>query len=99
MERLAQFLDTLPVRDWFNRSAPRVRGGEINPESLDAPNAVAELIAEPLLIRRPLMIIDGVPVVGFDAAQLNARFSLGLDDGEENLEGCPRKPEQDRAAR
>ena len=94
-ERLEKFFNALPVSDWFNRTAPRVRDGEIDPDTIDKASAIAEMIAEPLLIRRPLMIIDGDFVVGFDAKQLNARFSLGLDRGDEDLENCPRKPEHE----
>jgi hypothetical protein len=50
------------------------------------------MIAEPLLIRRPLLVIDGAPVVGFDAAQLNADFNLQLPLNDEDLESCPRDP-------
>jgi nitrogenase-associated protein len=51
-ERLLAFLAPLPVAQWFNRAAPRVKNGEVQPEALDADAALALLLAEPLLIRR-----------------------------------------------
>ena len=56
-ESLLPFLAPLPVADWFNRAAPRIKSGEIVPEALDAEAALALLLAEPLLIRRPLMAL------------------------------------------
>ncbi len=32
---LAAFLVDLPVEDWFDRSAPRVKSGEVRPAGLD----------------------------------------------------------------
>jgi nitrogenase-associated protein len=52
---LMPYLAELPVPQWFNRAAPRVKSGEIVPEALNADAALALLLAEPLLIRRPLM--------------------------------------------
>ncbi len=54
-ERLRPFFGDLPVRDWFNPTAPRIKGGEVCPERLDEPTALALMIADPLLIRRPLI--------------------------------------------
>lgn len=90
-ERLQRFFGTLPVSDWFNRSAPQIRDGEIDPDRVDASQAMTLLINTPLLIRRPLMVIDGETVVGFDVARLNNRFALGLSEDEAELEACPRK--------
>lgn len=54
-DELASYFAGLPVRDWFNRSAPAVRDGELDIDALDADAALALLVAEPLLIRRPLI--------------------------------------------
>lgn len=89
-ESLLAFLAPLPVPAWFNRAAPRVKSGEVVPEQLDADTALALLIDEPLLIRRPLMIReDGARCVGFDTAEVE-RF-VGLTPSaplSASLEGC-----------
>lgn len=91
-ESLLAFLAPLPVSAWFNRAAPRVKSGEVNPDALDADTALALLLAEPLLIRRPLMqrIDDGSRQVGFDAEIVQSW--IGLAPGSvrpgTKLEGC-----------
>jgi nitrogenase-associated protein len=76
-ESLLAFLSPLPVDQWFNRAAPRVKSGEVVPETLDAEAALALLLAEPLLIRRPLMQRpDGQRLVGFEVEAVD-RF-VGL---------------------
>ena len=91
-EALLAFLAPLPVPAWFNRAAPRVKSGEVNPDALDAEAALALLLAEPLLIRRPLMqrVDDGSRQVGFDADAVQAW--IGLAPGSVRpgaaLEGC-----------
>jgi len=91
-ELLLAFLAPLPVAQWFNRAAPRVKSGEVVPEALDPDQALALLLAEPLLIRRPLMqrADDGSRQVGFDADVVEAW--IGLQPGSvtpgARLEGC-----------
>lgn len=89
-DSLLRFLQTLPVAQWFNRAAPRVKSGEIAAELLDVDAALALLLAEPLLIRRPLMQReDGACLVGFDTTEVE-RF-VGLHAKAEvpaSLEGC-----------
>ena len=58
-ERLRSFFGGLPEREWFNRAAPRVKSGEIVPEQLAADAALSLMLAEPLLIRRPLLECAG----------------------------------------
>ncbi len=65
-ERLAGFFMDMPVASWFNAAAPRVKSGEIDPGTLDAPAALALMLADPLLIRRPLIEIEGQRCAGFE---------------------------------
>ena len=91
-ERLLAFMAPLPVAQWFNRAAPRVKRGEIVPEQLDVDAALALLLAEPLLIRRPLMqrTDDGTRLVGFDTAEVERFVGTGPRSGAvpASLEGC-----------
>lgn len=89
-EALLAFVAPLPVGEWFNRAAPRIKSGEVVPETLDADTALALLLAEPLLIRRPLMQCDARRMVGFDAAQVHAWVGLGAHPPAPDtpLEGC-----------
>ncbi len=93
-ELLLPFLASLPVSLWFNRAAARVKAGVINPDGLSPQEALALLLAEPLLIRRPLMEReDGARMVGFDVAEVDRFVGLGNSSSTEpsSLEGCAAK--------
>ncbi len=94
-ERLRPFFGALPVAQWFNPSAPRLKAGEVDPEALDEAAALAAMLQDPLLIRRPLMEVDGECRVGFDPAAVDAWIGLraGAERSPAELESCP-KPAQ-----
>jgi nitrogenase-associated protein len=75
-ERLLAFLAPLPVPEWFNRSAPRIKSGEVNPDAIDAPTALRLLLEEPLLVRRPLMESEGRRHVGFEPEAVDVWVGL-----------------------
>jgi nitrogenase-associated protein len=90
-ESLLAFLKPLPVSDWFNRAAPRVKSREIQPEALDKDAALALLLNEPLLIRRPLMQRSDNESrhVGFDTVAVDAWVGLGTNPASTSTgEGC-----------
>lgn len=94
-DSLLAFLAPLPVADWFNRAAPRVKSGEVQPDALARDAALAWLLAEPLLIRRPLMqrSDNGTRHVGFETAAVDAWIGLGTNPAKNSaslrtLEGC-----------
>jgi nitrogenase-associated protein len=86
--RLLGFFAGLPVSAWFNRSAPAIKSGEIIPEELDEITALALMLDNPLLIRRPLMEVGEERRVGFDAAEIAAWIGLGERPPTEDLESC-----------
>jgi nitrogenase-associated protein len=93
-ETLLAFLALHPSPAWFNRAAPKVKSGEIVPEDLSPDEALTALLAEPLLIRRPLIRIGNTHLLGFDPVAIAAAFGrpaegfLGTPPGE----GCSHKP-------
>lgn len=90
-DALLDFLDPLPVADWFNRAAPRVKNGEVQPESLCRTEALALLLAEPLLIRRPLMRVGEERRVGFDPPAVDRWIGLTPETAtrlRDAAEGC-----------
>ncbi|CAA7613347.1 Uncharacterized 15.7 kDa protein in draG 3'region [Magnetospirillum sp. LM-5] len=84
---LASFMTGLPTAQWFNRASPRVKSGEIVPELISASQAMALLLADPLLIRRPLMQAGDTRMVGWDEAKVAAWIGL---NGTGIGEGCPK---------
>lgn len=75
-ERLLAFFGSRPVAEWFNRAAPRVKSGEIVPETQSAESALALMLTDPLFIRRPLMEAAGRREVGFDPEVVDAWLGL-----------------------
>jgi nitrogenase-associated protein len=69
-EELRSYFGERPVSDWFNRSAPRVKAGDIVPEELDEETALSLMLSEPLLIRRPLLRVGERLEVGFEPKRL-----------------------------
>jgi nitrogenase-associated protein len=94
-ERLRDFFGQRPVADWFNRAAPRVKLGEVVPERLDPLTALALMLADPLLIRRPLLEADGHCEAGFEPERIHTWLGLGpaaeaaVPDSCMRLQPCP----------
>jgi nitrogenase-associated protein len=65
-ETLLPFFSGRPVASWFNPASPRLKSGEVRPEAFNAAAALAMMVADPLLIRRPLLEVGGMRGVGFD---------------------------------
>ena len=59
------------VYEWFNPAAPAIKNGEIFPETLDEASAMELLMSNPILIRRPLMVIGSEKLCGFDADKVS----------------------------
>ena len=77
-EVLKVFFQSRPVAECFNRASPRIKSGEVVPENISANEAIPLMLSDPLLIRRPLMIIEGHHEVGFDQEKLRTWINLEL---------------------
>lgn len=86
--QLRSFLELLPVAQWFNPNAPLVKSGEIVPADFDEATALGLFQADPLLIRRPLLEVDGVRRAGFDVAVIRDWIGLSALPTDENLDAC-----------
>lgn len=69
-DTLRSFMGDKAVAEWFNPAAPAIKNGSINPDTLDETEAMQLLMADPILIRRPLMVIGAEKLCGFDAAKV-----------------------------
>lgn len=87
---LYPFLEGLPVPEWFNRNAPRVKDGTVVPGSLDAHQALEMLLDDPLLIRRPLLEVGGACRAGFELQAIHDWIGLSIPKAMagEDFEAC-----------
>jgi nitrogenase-associated protein len=97
--RLRPFLAALPYRAWFNPTSPRIKNGAFDPAAVDVLAALDAMCADPLLIRRPLIVAEGRFAAGFDAP---VQRWLGVALRDEDVQTCPneaqpcREPEMPR---
>ncbi len=73
---LRLFFGARPVSEWFNKSSPRVKSGEVRPEALGEAAALTLMLADPLLIRRPLMESGRRREAGFEPERIAAWIGL-----------------------
>jgi nitrogenase-associated protein len=94
-EELLGFLEGLAVPDWFNTGAGRIKSGEIVPGDLNAEEAIALLVGDPILVRRPLLEIGQARRAGWDLEWIEACAGpLSESDRirrvrSEDLSACP----------
>ncbi|MDD5579173.1 MAG: nitrogenase-associated protein [Methylobacter sp.] len=88
--RLRTFFGELAVRDWFNASAPAIKQGEIKLDKLTEQEALALMLENPLLIRRPLMQVGDSLMTGFDQEAVDNWIGLKEIEAIPDLESCPR---------
>ena len=87
---LAQFFGDRPVSEWFNMTNPQVKAGKIVPGKVSREEALTMMVAEPLLIVRPLMQVGEQRLAGFDAQMVHNWIGLKSDTvGERDPQNCP----------
>jgi len=89
-ERLRVFFGELAVRDWFNYSAPPIKHGEIDPDNVSEQQALALMLENPLLIRRPLMQVGDSVMAGFYQYAVDKWIGLKETETGRDMESCPR---------
>jgi nitrogenase-associated protein len=87
VDSLLSFFGDTPVTSWFNAAAPRIKSGEIDPVAIDAASALARMLEDSLLIRRPLIEADSLRCAGFDREPVLSLLGGGAG---QDLQGCSR---------
>jgi len=98
-ERLRPFFGKLPVRDWFNYSAPAIKHGDVSPDQLTEHQALVLMIENPILIRRPLMQAGDGLMAGFDQQLVDRWIGLQESETAQDMETCPRSLAQASCSR
>jgi len=80
-QTLRPFFGNRPVAEWFNDKAPDIKSGDIDPSAFDEEGALAIMLEQPILIRRPLIDRDGQKFCGFDET-VEAAFGLSAPEGD-----------------
>lgn len=86
-ETLSEFFKGLEVIDIFNPFAPQIRDKEIDINTLSKDEAITLMIKNPILIKRPLLDINGVKVCGFDIEKINELLNTNIDT-KKKLNSC-----------
>lgn len=86
-DELQAYLDSRDPLTIMNSTAPSIKNGTITPSSLSFEEALELMIDEPILIKRPLLDIDGQKMQGFDTLRLQPW--LGEWRGKEDVTTCP----------
>lgn len=63
----------LTARDVLSTKSPSLRKMKIDPKTKSDEELLRLMVKEPRLIRRPLLVVGGKPVVGFNRHALFAR--------------------------
>jgi len=90
-EKLIRFFRPLPAEKWFNPNAPQITRGNLNPKIFSAEEAILACINEPILIKRPLLIIGEEHLCGFDTeviSQLLKRPLKEIDNSCSKDDNC-----------
>lgn len=90
-EGLRPYFGELPVANWFNRTAPAIKQGQVDPDALTEAQALDLMVDDPILIRRPLMRVGDEFMTGFDPQVVDRWIGLVSTDPDTSLEDCPRQ--------
>lgn len=77
-EELLSYFEGLSIEDIYNPFAPQIKSGEIKPQLLNKDGLVTLMLQEPILIKRPLLNIDGNKICGFDLEKINTLFGKDI---------------------
>ncbi len=86
-DTLSQFFEGLDVNEIFNPFAPQIRDKQIDIIKLSKEEAINLMIKNPILIKRPLLDINGTKICGFDIEKINKLLNVNIDT-DKKLNTC-----------
>jgi nitrogenase-associated protein len=90
-DELLEFFSKKPLNECFNPSAPDIKNGIIDISKLTKREAISKMIQNPILIRRPLMILNDKKILGFDEMERYIKGKI-----PEDIESCKKDDSCDR---
>ena len=86
-ESLEPFFEGLKKEQIINPFAPKIKSGEIDIKDYSKEQLIELMIAEPILIKRPLIQIGDIKICGFDMAKINSILKTNISS-DENISTC-----------
>lgn len=92
---LREFFSGSNPENWINKAAPRIKSGELDPTLLSEEDLLKQMCIDPVLIRRPLIVVGDHRLCGFHWPLLGE--ILGIQDIEvsQDMETCMRNKTQE----
>ncbi|MDJ0738540.1 MAG: ArsC/Spx/MgsR family protein [Gammaproteobacteria bacterium] len=87
-QELRRFFGSIPIRDWFNQSAPAVKSGDVDIGDCSESEALRLMLQDPILIRRPLLQIGDIFQSGFVDGPVLTALGVSLHPGHD-MQSCP----------
>ena len=87
-ETLRPFFRDEPVSEWFHLSSPRIKSGELDISSFSESDALDAMLADPILIRRPLLVYGELRQSGFVDGPVLEALGIRLKP-EQDMQSCP----------
>ncbi len=86
-EKLLAFVMGKNPAEMMNHTAPAIKSGEIVPKQLTFNEAVGMMLQNPILIKRPLVEVNGMNIQGF----MDVRLKPYLGDWDDSVDvvTCP----------
>jgi len=76
---LREFFEGIQPSEWFNQNAPKIKKKQIDVASLDENEILDLFMQEPILIKRPLLIVNGEKMCGFNQTRIEQALNRKLN--------------------
>lgn len=74
--KLEKFVGNKPINECLNPTAPAVKSGQLDLNGMSRESLILRMCKEPVLIRRPLLVIGSWTAIGFDWSSLRDQLLL-----------------------
>lgn len=79
-EDMSTFFEGKPIEKWFNPNAPLIVNEEVDVSKLSRDEALELLVSNPIMIKRPLLIIKNKKMSGFDQEKIEELLDIDLEN-------------------
>lgn len=87
---LESFFENLNIYDITNQFAPKVKNNQINLDTTSKSEMIEMMIKDPILIKRPLLVIGEQKICGFDIQRINSCLSINIST-QKDIDSCSKE--------